>query len=68
MAELVRKAEDYLAAGARLVWVVRPEVRKVHVHRPGIPVEHLADDGTLDGYDVVPGFRLPLDKLFAGLC
>ena len=68
MAELVRKAEDYLAAGARLVWVVRPEVRKVHVHRPGIPVEHLADDGTLDGYDAVPGFRLPLDKLFAGLC
>jgi Uma2 family endonuclease len=68
MAELTRKAEDYLAAGARLVWVVRPERRKVDVHRPGLPVGHLGDDGTLDGYDVVPGFRLPLGKLFAGLC
>src|ERR1043166_3545884 len=68
MAELTRKAEDYLGAGARLVWVVRPERRKVDVHRPGLPVGHLGDDGTLDGYDVVPGVRLTLGNLLSFLC
>lgn len=62
--EVADKVEDYLALGVRLVWVVRPTRRTVAVHRPGEAVRILAGDDALDGGDVLPGFVLPLTKLF----
>jgi len=64
-AELLRKVADYLEAGSRLVWIVDPASRQVHVHRPGHAMLTLFDDATLDGGDVLPGFTLPLSLLFA---
>ena len=64
-AELLRKAADYLEAGSRLVWIVDPASRQVHVHRPGQATLTLFDDATLDGGDVLLGFTLPLSLLFA---
>lgn len=67
LAELSVKAAEYLEAGARLVWIVDPPTRQVQVLRPGQPLAVLAQDEALDGGDVLPGFSLPISRLFAEL-
>jgi Uma2 family endonuclease len=59
-----RKVSQYLAAGTGLVWVVDPFNRTVAVYRPDREVIELPEDGTLDGEDVVPGFRLALTEIW----
>ncbi len=59
-----RKVQQYLAAGARLVWVIDPEDRTAAVYRPGREMTLLEADGVLDGEDVLPGFRLPLADIW----
>ena len=58
------KTSLYLAAGVRLVWVVDPERRTVHVYRADGPERLLSDRDVIDGEDVLPGFRLPVARLF----
>ncbi len=65
IAELTTKAQEYLEAGTLLVWVVDPPTRTARVHQPGRPVVTLSDDDTLYGGEVLPGFTLPLPRLFA---
>ncbi len=62
--ELATKANGYLAAGTRLVWVVEPAHRTVTVYRPDRSPQELALDGYLDGYDVLPGFRVAVAAIF----
>jgi Uma2 family endonuclease len=62
--EVAEKVEEYLAAGTRLVWVVDPRNRHVVVHTPDRIARVLRAGESLDGADVVPGFRLALDELF----
>lgn len=63
--EVDAKVIEYLAAGVRLVWVVNPEARTVRVHRADGSAAWLGIHDSLDGEDVLPGFRLPLSELFA---
>lgn len=63
-AEIHAKVADYLAAGARLVWVVDPQQRLVVVHRTLLDRRILHEGDSLDGDEVLPGFALPLDELF----
>jgi Uma2 family endonuclease len=63
--ELDEKVQDYLRAGIRLVWVVVPETRWVHVYRQDGSVGLVHEDGILDGEDVLPGFSCPVRELFA---
>lgn len=65
IAELTTKAREYLEAGSLLVWVVDPPTHTVRIHQPGRPVVTLSRDDTLDGGEVLPGFTLPLSRLFA---
>jgi Uma2 family endonuclease len=64
--EMDRKLQDYFAAGTRLVWFVyhspRHEVR-VYVKPEEFSV--VREGETLDGGDVLPGFRLNVSELFA---
>ena len=55
-AALGRKAEDYLRAGAVVVWVVDPMRREVAEYRQDTPVRIYADTDTLTVEDVIPGF------------
>jgi len=65
--EMARKLRDYFTSGCRLVWLVDPRTRKVDVYTsPAEPIT-LTEKQTLTGGDVLPGFRLPLRKLFAVL-
>ena len=58
------KALMWLRYGARLVWVVRPDVRQVDVHREGREVAALGENDALDGMDVLPGFSCPVRDVF----
>lgn len=63
--EVEDKVADWLTAGTRLVWVIYPRSRMVHVHRPHAPSRRLTAADALDGEDVVPGFSCPVMDLFA---
>ena len=67
--DLADKAQRYLEGGTRLVWIVWPDLRQVDVWRSGDrhPSSTLGVDDTLDGEDVVPGFRHPIADIFADL-
>ncbi|NJL57483.1 Uma2 family endonuclease [bacterium] len=60
--KLLLKVSTYLAAGTE-VWVVYPDVREVHVHRPGKSATALSTDATLTS-DLLPGFALPVSAIF----
>lgn len=63
--EVAEKVRTWLEAGVRLVWVVSPVLRTVEMHRPGEAPTTLSAADTLDGGDVVPGFTLPVARVFA---
>ena len=63
-AEVEEKVEEWLAAGARAVWVFNPKRRSVSVHRSMTDVTRLTEDDELDGGDVVPGFRCKVSEVF----
>ncbi len=65
--EMQQRAGEYLAAGARLVWIVNPEQRTVDVYRPGGVRLVLNAEGTLDGANVLPGLALPVKRVFEPL-
>lgn len=62
-AELNRKTEEWLQAGARLVWVIDPDAKLVYVHRPDGAAD-LRESDTLTGEPVLPGFSCRVADLF----
>ncbi|MGI9107575.1 MAG: Uma2 family endonuclease [Pyrinomonadaceae bacterium] len=62
--EVEEKVEEWLNAGAALVWVVSPKLRTVTAYRSLTDIVTLTERDTLDGGDVVPGFQYPVAKLF----
>lgn len=60
---VLAKVGDWLDAGARLVWVVDPGARRARVYRADGSETLLAEDDTLDGEDVLPGFRCALGAI-----
>lgn len=64
-ADVQAKIADYFSAGTRLVWVVEPAARTVHVYRSPQDVEVIQEDGELTGGDALPGFRCEVKRLFA---
>jgi hypothetical protein len=55
---------EFLRAGVRLVWVVRPAARAVQVFRSDRSVSWPWAADELSGEDVLPGFRCKVDNLF----
>lgn len=65
--EVQEKLDDYLAGGVQRVWVVRPELKTVTVHRPGSDAHTYRMGDTLDSDTAgfaEPGFELALEDLF----
>ena len=63
--QIQEKVKEYLFAGVRTVWVVDPESRRVEVYRGPDEGRILNEGATLDGEDVLPGFRCRVAELFA---
>ncbi len=64
-AEMARKLGEYFQAGVRLVWLVDPKTRTVRVHTAVDQSVLLEGNQTLDGGEVLPGFSLSLNEIFA---
>lgn len=59
------KVDLYLKDGVKLIWVIDPQRRAVMVYRAGSDKpEQLSIGDSLDGYDVIPGFTMPVADLF----
>ena len=63
--EMQIKLKDYFAGGVKLVWIIDPKTRTAEVFTASDVKTAIPADGTIDGGDVLPGFQLPLAKLFA---
>lgn len=62
--EVEKKVNQWLAAGARLVWTINPGRRSATIHRALGDAFTLSEKDELDGEDVVPGFRCRLSEIF----
>jgi len=63
--EVLKKAFEYLQAGARLVWLIYPSVRTVQAYTsPDQPPRVFSEESILDAGDVLPGFTVPVAALF----
>ncbi|MBI4213675.1 MAG: Uma2 family endonuclease [Chloroflexi bacterium] len=62
--EVQEKAQGWMQAGVRLLWVVYPSSRSVLAYRSVAEVQALGEADDLDGGDVLPGFRCPVRDLF----
>ena len=58
------KVQAYLQAGVKLVWEVHPASKTVIVHRADGTIAALKETDSLDGEDVVPGFKAALASIF----
>jgi Uma2 family endonuclease len=62
---LQAKVREYLDAGVRTVWLVDPDEQTVAVYRTPEQARLLHAGATLDGEEVLPGFRCGVSELFA---
>lgn len=65
--EVNRKVEPWLKAGCQMVWVLDPASSRVTVYRSTTDTKTLAEQDTLEGEDVVPGFHCRVGDFFTGI-
>jgi Uma2 family endonuclease len=63
-AQIERKVQQYLRAGAHTVWVVYPDSGRVHVFEANGSVRILEGDAKLEAPELLPGFSVPVRTLF----
>jgi len=64
LSEMERKRCDYFEWGTQLVWQLEPKTKSMQVFTAVDALTTVEADGVLDGGKVLPGFSLPLAKLF----
>src|SRR5882762_2252306 len=65
VSEVEQKVSEWLEAGAKQVWVVSPKLHTVTVYRSTTDISVLAENNTLEGDDVVPGFKMKVIEIFS---
>ena len=63
--ELQAKMQEYIDNGVRLGWLINPADQQVEIYRSRQNIEVLKLPITLSGEDILPGFMLKCDRLFA---
>ena len=58
------KADGWLSAGAKLVWLIYPNTRTATAYRSLEDAIQLSENDSLNGEDVVPGFSCRVGDLF----
>lgn len=61
---LQAKMQEYIDNGALLGWLIDPLQKKVWIYRPDVAPECLDDPASVKGDPLLPGFVLPLDKIW----
>jgi Uma2 family endonuclease len=62
--EVADKLTEYFRVRIRSVWVVYPSQSMVYVYTSPKDLRILTEGDELDGGDVVPGFRIPVQRIF----
>jgi Uma2 family endonuclease len=63
--EMRRKLRDYFQSGTQLAWWIQPKTRTAEVYTSPEDKRRVGKNQALDGGEVLPGFTLPLQDLFA---
>ena len=63
--QFLDKIQFYLLYGVQLVWVIDPATATIAVETPGKEARVLRSGDVLDGGDVLPGFSVAVDDIFA---
>jgi Uma2 family endonuclease len=63
--EISGKIDDWLGAGAQMLWVIDPFRRTVTIYQPGRDPTLLGEHAILEGDPLVPGFRCTVAEIFA---
>lgn len=58
------KVSQWLESGTSAVWLVSPKMHTVTVYSSRTNILTLTEKDTLDGGEVVPGFRIPVAQIF----
>jgi Uma2 family endonuclease len=62
---VIRKTNEYLDHGVRLVWHILPSLRQVHTYTaPNRSPAVLMESDSLTGGEVLPGFDVPVQAIF----
>jgi Uma2 family endonuclease len=64
--EFPTKVREYFEAGVRRAWIIYVHESLVYEYDSPISIRVFTRQDTLDGGEVIPGFRLPLSDLFEG--
>jgi Uma2 family endonuclease len=62
--DVAEKVRWWLHAGVQIVWELDPRARVLTVYRPGVEPRALGVGDALTGEELLPGFALPLARLF----
>src|SRR5262249_27842278 len=63
--EIDRKLRDYFFSGTVLAWVINPKTLTARVYTSPTDSRQVGKKGNLEGAEVLPGFSLSLERLFA---
>lgn len=64
LSSLPGKMREYMENGAKLGWLLDPQNRRVEIYRSQSPVEVLENPTELSGEEILPGFRLSLQRIW----
>ena len=62
--QLMHRVNQFLAAGCQCVWIVYPAGKKVHAYGPNDDVRIFNESKTLEAPALLPGFALPVGRIF----
>lgn len=65
LVEVQAKMQEYLDNGTRLGWLIDPESKQVQIYRQNQTVEVQNAPNSLFGEDILPGFELDLQEIWA---
>jgi Uma2 family endonuclease len=65
--EINDKILEYFEAGVKLVWLLYPKSRTIHVYTAADEVKIIKVGAILDGRDVLPGFQMAVSDVFKRL-
>ena len=66
-ADVENKVLDWIDAGCRMVIVVNPRDRNATIYRSRADIAILGEGGTLEGGDIVRGWKLPVQEVFGSV-
>lgn len=64
VSEVEQKVAEWLAGGAKQVWVVSPRLKTITVYSSLTNICTLTENNTLGGGDLIPGFEIAISEIF----